>query len=128
MNNQISIKSILTTVASAIGALGVFLPWATGAAFGISVTVSGTDGGDGWVILALLAVSVILAIVNIKKDFARGFQIGISISSIIAAIIALIKIINTFGNAYITAGIGLYVIVIFGLASAVMPWMPINKR
>lgn len=128
MNNQISIKSILTTVASVIGALGVFLPWATGAAFGISVTVSGTDGGDGWIVLALFVVSVILSIINIKKEFARGFQIGISISSVIAAIIALIKIVNTFGNAYITAGIGLYVIVIFGLASAIMPWLPINKK
>lgn len=113
--------------ASVIGAVGIFLPWATGSAYGISVTVDGT-GGDGWIVLALFAVSVVLAAINIKKEPAMGYKIGITAASAIAAIIATVKIINTFGADYVTAGIGLYLILIFGVVVAILPWLPINKK
>lgn len=124
---QISLKNIIIAAASVVGLVGVFLPWVSASAFGISITANGTDGSDGWIILALFVVPIVLALINLKKEMAIGYKIGITAVSALIAIIAIVKIIDIMGAGIVSAGIGLFVILIGSVASAVLPWTPIKK-
>ena len=123
MKNQVSIKTILIIVASAIGAISTFLPWASMSILG---SVNGVElDGLGWDTFILFAASITLAAINFKKELIQPYKIGISVASGISVLIAIIQIASLDG---LSAGIGLIFVIIFGIASAILPWLPIDKR
>lgn len=125
MKNQVPIKTTSIIVASAIGAIGTFLPWASMSFLGASISVSGAEGPLGWITFILFAASIVLAAINFKKELIQPYKIGISVASGISVLIAIIQIASLDG---FSAGAGLFLIIIFGIASAVLPWLPIDKK
>ena len=125
MKKQISIASIVVAVASVVGIIATFLPWAVTSAFGISVSVKGIEG-DGVICLIMFAAVLGVAIYSMFKDEAKWQKICICVAAAIAVLVALIDVINVLNNGF-TAGIGAYLAIIAGLVGAIMPWIPIKK-
>lgn len=95
-------------------------------------SVPGSSGSDGWITFILFVITIGLCFVgNRTKTLTIGFLIGAIVPSLLASIIALIKIIdfnsrtsgmgddNPFAKALtqtVGIGIGLYLIVLAGIA------------
>lgn len=149
MKKSFSLKSIVIAAVALIGGICSFLPWAS-----ISATVSGISFGDsrngiltespvnglGWLTLVLFLVIIAIAGVFIsKKAMPMAAKAGISGAGAVAVIVAIIEIIrinNELGGsvpAYIAkyasagAGIGLYLLIVFAVIAAILPWVPFNK-
>ena len=129
--SSVSIKSIILTVTSAIGSLSFFLPWVMGEY--VRAYVNGTDIGAsyrymGYFTLILFTVSATIAATKIMDKLGLVSKICISAMSGIAAILSLVLVIimtNEF-EGYAVAGVGLYLCIIMGIASAAVSWIPIK--
>ena len=115
---------IFIIAASAVAILGSFLPWATASAGALgSMTVSGTQG-DGWLIIFLAIVSIVLSCLkNYKKPMEKPFAIGVIVIGAIQTIISIIDVINinkyavNFGGFGISLGFGLILCLLAGIAT-----------
>jgi hypothetical protein len=132
-SNKMHKQRIAILIAASIGALGTFLPWVHAPIVG---TVPGSSGSDGWITFILFALSIGLCFVGNRKETLKvGFLVGSMVPSLLASIIALIKIIdfnskmssavvdNPFAKAItqtVGIGIGLYLIVLAGIAVLVL--------
>ena len=132
MKQGFALKNIIIACAAVIGVIATFLPWATASVLGlVSISVNGVADGasDGWfTMIAFIAIAVIAGIFMQKKDMHIGAKIGISVASALPVIIGIINIANVSSK---TSGlgspaIGLFLLVIAGIATAVLPWIPIN--
>lgn len=125
MKKEINIASIIAAIAAVLGIVATFLPWLSVSVSGIEITASGTEG-DGIISLILFIAVLVLAIFGIKKD-AKWIKICISIVAALAFLVAALKIPNALSNG-LTVGIGIYLVIIAGLVSAIMPWIPMGKK
>jgi hypothetical protein len=119
-------------IAAAAGMLGTFLPW-------VNVPILGSFVGtqsDGWITFVLFALTAFLAIVGNKQRVLRGGQFFITmLFGVAAGGFGLWKIIDfhtSIGNtasdnpltravgSVVSIGVGLYLIVIAGLAVLVL--------
>ena len=115
---------IFIIAASAVAILGSFLPWASASAGALgSMTVSGTQG-DGWLIIFLAIVSIVLSCLkNYKKPMEKPFAIGVIVIGAIQTIISIIDVINinkyavNFGGFGISLGFGLILCLLAGIAT-----------
>jgi hypothetical protein len=90
---------LYTIIAAGVGALASFLPWASVKAFGMSASVSGVDGSDGWINIFLFAPAIVLCLMGNKlQPLAGGHQLGAVIPAGIAGILGLYKIIQVSGT------------------------------
>ena len=121
--NKTSTKNIITLAASILGIIATFLPWMSTTTLGITVTATGTSG-DGWISFVFFVVIAILTLINLKKDLSMGSKIAITILAILAILVALSKILAA-GELAIC--IGVYLVIISGIVSAVMPWLPTKQ-
>lgn len=128
-SNIMNKQRIAILIAASIGALGTFLPWVHAPIVG---SVPGSSGSDGWITFILFVITIgICFIGNRTKTLNLGFLIGAIVPSLLASVIALIKIIdfnsktsgmgddNPFAKALtqtVGIGIGLYLIVLAGIA------------
>ena len=115
---------IFIIAASAVAILGSFLPWASASAGALgSMTISGTQG-DGWLIIFLAIVSIVLSCLkNYKKPMEKPFAIGVIVIGAIQTIISIIDVINinkyavNFGGFGISLGFGLILCLLAGIAT-----------
>lgn len=129
MDKKLSIKNIIIIVAAAIGAIATFLPWATVSFLGVSESVSGASG-DGWISFAIFLAIIVLTAIKFKNELPKGFKIAVTVLGVIALIIGIFEIANINGNSFGlgSAGIGVYIVIIAGIASAILPWLPIGGK
>ncbi len=122
-------------IAASVGILATFLPWINAPIVG---SINGTVG-DGWITLILFAISLVIGILgNRKIPLSLGSLIATLISSGLAAIIGVWKIFslnqivsdiaqdNVITRALtstISAGIGLYLVIIAGIAIIIIGLM-----
>ncbi|MCZ2222306.1 MAG: hypothetical protein LC122_01555 [Chitinophagales bacterium] len=132
-SNKMHKQRIAILIVAGIGALGTFLPWVHAPIVG---SVPGSSGSDGWITFILFVITIGLCFVgNRTKTLKLGFLVGAIVPSLLASIIAIIKIIdfnskmssadvdNPFAKAItqtVGIGIGLYLIVLAGIAVLVL--------
>lgn len=132
MKKGLSLKNIIISAVALIGGIASFLPWATVSFMGISMSTNGISEGaaDGWfTLLAFVAIIVVACVFITKEDMHIGAKIGISVASLLPIGVGLYNIIkiNTETMGLGSASIGLYIVLIFGIATAALPWVPIKN-
>lgn len=129
MDKKLPIKNIIIIAVAALGAIATFLPWAVVSAFGISQSVSGTNG-DGWITFALFVAIAVLVGIKFKGELDNGFKIAVTAIAAVAAVIGFVEIGNINGNSYGmgSVGIGVYLVILAGIAAAVLPWIPMGDK
>lgn len=117
-------ERIAVVVASSVGMVCTFLPWAE-TPFG---NVDGT-AGDGFITLLLCGVALVVGLIGDKNaPMASGQRTASALSGGAAGALALWKIIdfnsamanNPLGSAF-SIGMGLYLLVVAGAAIAILP-------
>lgn len=118
-------------IAAGLGALATFMPWAKAPFIG---TITGTKG-DGWITFILFGITIVICLLNDKTKRLEGNLLyGAIAPAIIASIMGIWKISdfnsamsglkdNPFAAAFgqtVSVGYGLYVIVLAGIAVAVL--------
>lgn len=110
--------------AAVVVLLGSFLPWASVSAFGVSQSVNGTEADGKRTLLAALAMGVLFWLWNRRTVIAAGAV------SAIAAVIGIANLIDINGVAGdlgglvdVSAGIGIFMVILGGIAGAVMGFM-----
>ena len=113
-------------ISAAVAILSSFLPWASlnAGAFG-SYSVNGLHG-DGWFILILAVVALVLACLNdVKSSLPKGLAIGVIVSGAIATVVALIDVFGVnkytadFNGYGVSIGFGLILALIASIAIVV---------
>jgi hypothetical protein len=122
---KISIKSIIVWVVAAVGAIGVFLPWA-------GTPLSSADGWTffGGVTTALFIEAAILELIGLKFDYDLPLKLSITMSGIIAAgfaIAVIIYILNT-SSSLASPKIGFWIVLLCGIGIAALPWIPFGNK
>ena len=113
-------------ISAAVAILSSFLPWASlnAGAFG-SYSVNGLNG-DGWFILILAVVALVLACLNdVKSSLPKSFAIGVIVAGALSTIVTLIDVfgVNKYAvdfNGYgVSIGFGLILALIASIAIVV---------
>ena len=113
-------------ISAAVAILSSFLPWASlnAGAFG-SYSVNGLNG-DGWLILILAVVAIVLACLSdVKASLPKGLAIGVIVSGAIATVVALIDVFGVnkytanFNGYGVSIGFGLILALIASIAIVV---------
>ena len=113
-------------ISAAVAILSSFLPWASlnAGAFG-SYSVNGLNG-DGWFILILAVVAIVLACLSdVKSSMPKGLAIGVIVSGAIATVVALIDVFGVnkytanFNGYGVSIGFGLILALIASIAIVV---------
>ena len=134
---SVSIKNILIIVAAALGAICFFLPWISvkSSFLGISATATGAEITHnakylGYTMLILFIATIIVSSVNILKELNSTSKISVSVMGGLAALSAIIFIIIVLNDlqGYGSISFGLYLAIIMGIATAVLPWIPIKGQ
>jgi len=129
---QFSLKNIIISGVALIGAIATFLPWATVSFLGVSMSTNGIAEGasDGWfTLIAFVAVIALACVFVTKEDSPLWAKIATSVVSLLPIGLGLYNIINintkTMGLG--SAAIGLWIVLIFGIATAALPWIPFKN-
>lgn len=126
-------QRLTVAIAAGVGMGATFLPWVRAPIVG---TIDGT-AGDGWITLALFAVTLALALVGDRgRLLSAGHRIGLLVPSSLAGLIGVWKIAdfnsrmaeiqqdpNPFApllSASVQIGFGLYLVVIAAIAVLVL--------
>ena len=113
-------------ISAAVAILSSFLPWASlnAGAFG-SYSVNGLNG-DGWFILILAVVALVLTCLSdVKASLPKGLAIGVIVSGAIATVVALIDVFGVnkytanFNGYGVSIGFGLILALIASIAIVV---------
>lgn len=112
-------------IAAVIGIAATFLPW-------IELPMGSVAGtkGDGWITLLLFTISAVLTVLGQRTSSLQGVRMyGAIAPALISGLIALYKILNFNSSmpdsdnpfalairSSISVGIGLYLVLIAGLA------------
>ena len=112
-------------IAAVIGIAATFLPW-------IELPMGSVAGtkGDGWITLLLFTISAVLTVLGQRTSALQGVRLyGAIAPALISGLIALYKILNFSSSmpdsdnpfalairSSISVGIGLYLVLIAGLA------------
>lgn len=118
-------QRLFIAVAAALGVVSAFLPWATVSFFGMSATVSGTQGGDGWISLALFATAAGMTIGMGDRAQQLEAKAKKSVAGIGAACIAFMayELVSIMGAGIgASAGIGVWLSLVAGLAVVALPF------
>ena len=135
------VKKIIILIASLLGVISTFLPWATVSVSVLgqsaSESVNGTEG-DGWITLMLFVAIIVITVVSSLPMWAK---IATTAVAVICAVIAIIdcgdaansvsgvnSAVSLFGaTADTSIGIGLILIIIMAILNAVVVWLPLEK-
>lgn len=128
---QFSLKNIIIACAALIGGIASFLPWATVSFLGVSISTNGvTETAHGWfTLIAFVAIIGVAGYLITKEEMPMWAKATISALSAVAIGFSLFNIIdvNTNSAGLASAGIGLYLVLIAGIATAALPWVPIKN-
>jgi hypothetical protein len=78
----------LTAVSAVLMVVGGFGPWATA----LGVTISGTDGGDGWFLIVPGLLALGLLFVQVSRPSARWPMILVVLLGAIGALVAIVDL------------------------------------
>lgn len=136
MNKQ----RLVILIIAILGMLSVFMPWVTMPIIG---SVNGARG-EGWFVLLLYAIPVVLTLLNDRMKPLQGFALyGAIIPGLLCCITAIWKIIdfntsmsdlgtdNPFAKAMgstVSIGLGLYIVALAGLAIPVAAFLLKKKN
>ena len=142
------VKKIIILIASLLGVISTFLPWATVSVSVLgqsaSESVNGTEG-DGWITLMLFVAIIVITVVSSLKDYKKELPMWAKIATtavaVICAVIAIIdcgdvansvsgvnSAVSLFGaTADTSIGIGLILIIVMAILNAVVVWLPLEK-
>lgn len=139
MNKQ----KLIILIIAAVGAISTFLPWANVTFLG-TISVNGTNGGDGWITLILFAIAGIISLVGDKmKPLSNTYKIITIVAGLAAAAVGIINIVNIKSELskvseqnflgeqlqnIVSIGFGLWLIVICGIALAVVTYLMKEKN
>ena len=136
MKKGLSLKNIIISAVALIGGISSFLPWAVVSVSFLGVKVSESMNGvaegatDGWfTMVAFIAIIIASCVFITKEDMHIGAKIGISVASLVPIGFGLYNIIkvNTEMSGMASAGIGLWLILIMGIVTAALPWIPFKN-
>jgi hypothetical protein len=116
-------QRLAVIIAAALGVVSAFMPWAKVAFFGMSVSAKGTDGGDGFLTIALFAVAGIFAFLGTDRTKAIDAS-KVKVVAIMGAIITgfmLLELLFFIGFSY--SGIGVYLSLIAGFGVLAIPFV-----
>jgi hypothetical protein len=110
----------VTAVSAVLMVVGGFGPWATA----LGVTISGTDGGDGWFLIIPGLLTLGLLFVQVGRPSARWPMILVVLLGALGALVAVVDLndINNLGaqdaifNDVVDTGWALYLSLIASLA------------
>jgi hypothetical protein len=110
----------LTAVSAVLMVVGGFGPWATA----LGVTISGTDGGDGWFLIGPGLLALGLLFVQVGRPSARWPMILVVLLGALGALVAIVDLndINNLGaddalfDDVVDTGWALYLSLIASLA------------
>lgn len=104
-------------VASALGAVGTFLPW-------IHVPVAGSvygTAGDGWLTLIFFLIPLVLSVLGRRAEpLSRGRLIASIIMASLAGALVVWKFVAVLGAELMRPGVGLYLILLASLTLIVL--------
>ncbi|MBN2571990.1 MAG: hypothetical protein JXA68_07670 [Ignavibacteriales bacterium] len=139
MNKQ----KLVIIIIAALGVVSTFLPWATVKLYA-SISINGTNGGDGWITLGLFAIAGTLSLIGDRKRPLNGtYKIITMVAGLVAAVVGILNIVNMrsklseisnqnfFGDQLkdmVSTGFGLWLIVICGLALAIVIYLMREKK
>jgi hypothetical protein len=108
-------KTVL--VGSALGFASAVMPWAK---MGI-ISVSGIDGSDGFIVIAIFAVALVMSLAgNRATPLSGGARIGAILAGLAGSAVGIWKLIDLDsastgrGRFHLEPGIGLYLMVVAG--------------
>jgi uncharacterized protein involved in response to NO len=117
---------LIAIVSGVVLAISSFLEWAAVEVTpGFEVTVSGTDGSDGWITLACGAIGVAAGAMSYTAG-PKGKLPGVL--AIIAGVIGLAVGVINLGEAEGYQSYGLYLVIIGGIGVAVAGVMLLRSR
>lgn len=118
--------ALIAIVSGAVLAISSFLEWAAVEVTpGFEVTVSGTDGSDGWITLVCGAIGVAAGAMSYTAG-PKGKLPGVL--AIIAGVIGLAVGVINLGEAEGYQSYGLYLVIIGGIGVAVAGVMLLRSR
>jgi hypothetical protein len=112
-------------VTAVVGMICTFLPWANVVFFG---SVYGTQG-DGWITFALCAATVLPAVLGDRRGalpvgplvFGALFGVGVALIALFEIFHLKSTIADTPFSGAISIGPGLYLLIVAGVAMAIVP-------
>jgi hypothetical protein len=120
--SDLNLAAATVAVGGLMIAAGAFLPWATV----VGLSVSGTEGSDGWIVLALGAVLSFIGLRNLRSAgsataTAAGVLVGLVAAGVGIWKYASVKDIgggDVLASALVQVGAGVYLIIVGGLIGA----------
>lgn len=118
--------------------LGALLPWGRVVTVFGTISVSGIDGGDGWITLLFGAALLTLALVGRTRGSGRPYAIAGLVCSAIVLLVGLVDLLDlsraagdegmgSFVDVRIGIGLPLTVLAgLVGLAATILALLPIN--
>lgn len=118
-------QRLFIVIASAVGIVSAFLPWAKVSFLGFSTSASGIDGGDGWLSLALFAAAGGLTFVSGDRNTVLEGSIKKAVAGIGAGATGFM-IIELLRIGFQFSSYGVYFSILAGVAIMAVPFV-INK-
>jgi hypothetical protein len=129
--SELNLAALGVAIGGLMVAAGAFLPWAT--VFGISV--SGMDGSDGWIALAIGGLLALIGFANLRTDATGGARLVGLLAGLAAAGLGIWKyssvrdigVDNELAGALVQVGTGVY-LMIAGGALGVLAALGLRQR
>src|SRR5687768_4060987 len=115
-------QRLFIVIASAIGIVSAFLPWAKVSMFGFSTSVNGIDGGDGWISLALFVAAAGITIASGDRKMALEGTMKKAVAGIGAGA-AGFMVIELLRIGLSWASFGVYFSLLAGAAIMAIPFV-----
>jgi len=116
--------SIAAAVAAGVVMLAAFMPW--GRVWFVSV--SGTDGGDGWITLVLAAVGLVLSLTTLTGNTQPIAHVATIIVGFVAGAVGFVDLADIMGTDGAEVGMGLWLTVAGAIAMIVGGAVSIANR
>jgi hypothetical protein len=113
---------VAAMAAAALAAIGSFGPWAT---FG-SLSQSGTNGGDGWIVIGCVAIGAGMLAVSATRGGKAGYIVAI-VLGLIAALVGFIDF-SDVGDTSLDVGWGLFAVLAGSIALAALSIALLSRR
>ncbi len=114
---NINKQRLYTLIASAVGVVSSFMPWAKVSLMGFSQSAAGVSTFWGWILLAAYAVAGVLAFMGDRSQamdkMKRALTLVIGAGGVVLSVIYMIYL---FSENLVSPAFGLYLSLLSGLA------------